>query len=254
MLDWLADPSAWIALLTLTVLEIVLGIDNIVFISILSNKLPASERNKARQMGLGLALISRILLLLSINWVKGATAPIFILPFGNEEASHVSLRDLILGLGGIFLIWKSVKEIHAKLEGEEGHGEVKTKATLSAILAQIMVLDVVFSLDSVITAVGMANQVGVMILAVVIAVAFMLFFSGKISDFVEKHPTVKMLALSFLVLIGVNLIAESSGGHIEKGYTYFAMAFAVGVEMLNIRARNGKPVHLKKGTSYGNPE
>lgn len=256
MFDWLHDPSAWIALLTLTVLEIVLGIDNIVFISILSNKLPEAERGKARQMGLALALISRILLLLSINWVKSATAPLFTLPFGNEEMAHVSTRDLILGLGGAFLIWKSVKEIHAKLEGEEGHGEVKGKATLGAILAQIMVLDVVFSLDSVITAVGMANQIGVMILAVVIAVGFMLVFSGKISDFVEKHPTVKMLALSFLVLIGVNLLAESGGAHIEKGYTYFAMAFAVAVEMLNLKlkSKSRKPIELRKSTSYGNLE
>jgi predicted tellurium resistance membrane protein TerC len=254
MFDWLADPNAWVALLTLTVLEIVLGIDNIVFISILSNKLPESQRDKARKIGLGLALISRILLLLSINWVKNATYPVFTLPFGAKELAEVSWRDIILGGGGLFLIWKSVKEIHAKLEGEDGHGTVGAVATLSGVLVQIMLLDVVFSLDSVITAVGMADKIGVMITAVVIAVGFMLVFSGKISSFVEQHPTVKMLALSFLVLIGVNLIAESGGAHIEKGYTYFAMAFAVAVEMLNLRLRKGTPVHLKSGTSYGNPK
>jgi predicted tellurium resistance membrane protein TerC len=256
MFDWLADPSAWVALLTLTVLEIVLGIDNIVFISILSNKLPENQRQKARQIGLGLALISRILLLLSINWVKNATYPVFTLPFGPKELAEWSWRDMILGGGGLFLIWKSVKEIHGKLEGEDDHhSEGKTVATLSGVLIQIMILDVVFSLDSVITAVGMADKIGVMIAAVVIAVGFMLLFAGKISDFVEKHPTVKMLALSFLVLIGVNLIAESTGAHIEKGYTYFAMAFAVAVEMLNLKLKSkGTAVKLKNNTAYGKPE
>lgn len=250
MFDWLTDPAAWIALLTLTVLEIVLGIDNIIFISILSNKLPESERNKARQLGLGLALISRILLLLSINWVKSATHPIFTLPFGSHEFAEVSWRDLILGGGGLFLIWKSVKEIHNKLEGEDEHGETGPVTSLGAVLVQIMLLDVVFSLDSVITAVGMANHLGVMITAVVIAVGFMLFFSKAISDFVEQHPTIKILALSFLVLIGVNLLAEFAGQHIEKGYTYFAMAFAVGVEMLNLKMRKGKGGHLKSESVY----
>lgn len=256
MFDWLADPSAWVALLTLTVLEIVLGIDNIVFISILSNKLPENQRKKARQIGLGLALISRILLLLSINWVKNATFPVFTLPFGPKELAEWSWRDLILGGGGLFLIWKSVKEIHAKLEGDDDHhgGGGGPVATLSGVLIQIMILDVVFSLDSVITAVGMADKIGVMIAAVVIAVGFMLVFAGKISDFVEKHPTVKMLALSFLVLIGVNLIAESTGQHIEKGYTYFAMAFAVAVEMLNLKLRKSKPIKLKNDSAYGKPE
>lgn len=237
MFDWLADPAAWVALLTLTVLEIVLGIDNIVFISILANKLPVNQREQARKLGLALALVSRVLLLLSINWLKNATHPLFTLPFGSTEAAEISIRDLILGGGGLFLIWKSVKEIHLKLEGDEGHGEGPNVNTMAAVLAQIMLLDVVFSLDSVITAVGMANQIGVMIAAVIIAVGFMLFFSGIIANFVEKHPTIKVLALSFLVLIGVNLLAEAGGAHIEKAYTYFAMAFAVGVEMLNLRIR-----------------
>ena len=254
MFDWLADPNAWIALLTLTVLEIVLGIDNIVFISILSNKLPEHQREKARQIGLALALISRILLLLSINWVKNATTPVVTLPFGPKELAEISWRDIILGGGGLFLIWKSVKEIHAKLEGEDAHGEAGPVNSMASVLIQIMILDVVFSLDSVITAVGMADQIGVMILAVVIAVGFMLLFSGKISSFVEHHPTVKMLALAFLVLIGVNLLAEAGGQHIPKGYTYFAMAFAVLVEMLNLKMKTGKAVQLKSNTSYGNPK
>jgi len=257
MFDWLSDPNAWVALLTLTLLEIVLGIDNIVFISILSNKLPEEQRQKARQIGLMLALVSRVLLLLSINWVKSAVTPIFSLPFAglSKEIRDVSWRDLILFGGGLFLIYKSVKEIHEKLEGHEGHGDVKITPTLSSVLIQIMILDVVFSLDSVITAVGMADDIGVMITAVVIAVAFMLLFAGKISAFVERHPTVKMLALSFLVLIGVNLIAEGAGQHIEKGYTYFAMAFAIGVEMLNLKLKSrtaAKPVQLRGGP-FGEP-
>lgn len=256
LVHWMSDPSAWVALLTLTVLEIVLGIDNIIFISILSAKLPADQQGKARQLGLLLALISRILLLLSINWVKNATTTVFTLPlpFLSPEGQAISWRDIVLGGGGLFLIWKSVKEIHGKLEGEEGHGDAKTLPKLSAVLIQIMILDVVFSLDSVITAVGMADQIGVMILAVIIAVGFMLVFSGGISKFVERHPTIKMLALSFLVLIGVNLVAEATGHEIPKGYTYFAMAFAVVVEMLNIKLRKSadKPVklhepHLEEG-------
>jgi predicted tellurium resistance membrane protein TerC len=239
LFDWLGQPSAWVALLTLTILEIVLGIDNIIFISILSGKLPPEQQAKARQIGLLLALVSRILLLLSINWVKNSTAPVFTLPFPglNPEAAGVSWRDLILFGGGLFLIYKSVKEIHHKLEGAEEKSRDVKAPSFSSVLAQIMVLDIVFSLDSVITAVGMVDQIGVMITAVIIAVGFMLAFSQSISSFVEKHPTIKMLALSFLVLIGVNLIAEASGQHIEKGYTYFAMAFAIGVEMLNIRVR-----------------
>lgn len=250
MFEWLSDPSAWMALLTLTILEIVLGVDNIIFISILSNKLPENQRAKARQIGLMLALVSRVLLLLSINWVKNAKATVFTLPlpFLTAEAQAFSWRDIILGGGGLFLIWKSVKEIHGKLEGEEGHGESKGIATMGSVLIQILILDVVFSLDSVITAVGMADEVGVMIVAVMLAVGFMLVFAGAISQFVERHPTVKMLALSFLVLIGVNLVAESTGHHIPKGYTYFAMAFAVLVEMLNmkLKSNSAKPVKLRE--------
>jgi len=252
LLHWVSDPNAWVALLTLTVLEIVLGIDNIVFISILSGKLPADKQDKARQLGLMLALVSRILLLLSINWVKNATEPVFTIPLSilTAEGQAFSWRDIVLGGGGLFLIWKSVKEIHSKLEGEEGHGDAKTLPTLGAVLVQIMILDVVFSLDSVITAVGMADQVGVMIAAVVIAVGFMLVLSGKISKFVERHPTIKVLALSFLVLIGINLVAEATGQHIPKGYTYFAMAFAVAVEMLNIKVRKNSPEPVKLHESF----
>ncbi|MBL8048599.1 MAG: TerC family protein [Chthonomonas sp.] len=240
LFSWVSDPSAWVALLTLTILEIVLGIDNIIFISILSGKLPPEERAKARNLGLAVALISRILLLLSIKWVMGLTDPVFTVPWlgASAEAQQVNWRDIILGVGGMFLIWKSVKEIHHKLEGDESHGESGVKATLPAIIAQIFVLDIVFSLDSVITAVGMADKIGVMIVAVVIAVGFMLFFARSISEFVEKHPTIKVLALSFLILIGVNLVAESTGMHIPKAYTYFAMAFAVIVEMINLRVRH----------------
>ena len=254
-MSFLSDPSAWAALVTLTILEIVLGIDNVVFISILSGKLPLEKQEYARRVGLMLALGSRILLLLAINWVKNATHALFSLPVGGllgnmaqndkREIVEVSPRDLVLLLGGVFLIYKAVKEIHAKLEGEE-EGEREVKApSLSSVLVQIAILDLVFSLDSVITAVGMADQIGVMIAAVVISVGFMLFFSGVIAGFVERHPTVKMLALAFLVLIGVNLITEGAGFHIQKGFTYFAMAFSVGVEMLNLRLRKGTPVHLK---------
>lgn len=262
-MSFLTDPSAWAALITLTILEIVLGIDNVVFISILSGKLPADKQEYARKVGLGLALISRILLLLGINWVKNATQALFTVPVGSLlgkmdekhrlEIMEISPRDLVLLAGGVFLIYKAVKEIHEKLEGAEGHEREVAAPSLSSVLIQIMVLDIVFSLDSVITAVGMADQIGVMITAVVIAVGFMLFFSGHIASFVERHPTVKMLALAFLVLIGVNLISEGAGFEIQKGFTYFAMAFSVGVEMLNLRLRKGTPVHLKGGASKSEP-
>jgi predicted tellurium resistance membrane protein TerC len=247
MFDWIANPSAWVGLLTLTVLEIVLGIDNIIFISILSNKLPAHQQDLGRRLGLGAALVSRILLLLTIGWVARLTQPVFHLPFDMPpEAAEVSWRDLILIAGGLFLIYKAIKEIHEKLEGDEDGGHVGPKqATLGAIIAQIMVIDVVFSLDSVITAVGMVKEVSVMIIAVIIAIIIMMFAAGGIARFVERHPTVKVLALSFLVLIGVNLVAEGGGQHIEKAYTYFAMAFAIAVEMVNLRVRSkGKPVQL----------
>ena len=232
-MDWITSPEAWIALLTLTVLEIVLGIDNIVFISILSGKLPKAQQARARTIGLGLAMGTRVLLLLSLAWIMRLTAPLFS-PFGKD----ISGRDLILLVGGLFLMWKSVHEIHERLEGpEKDDPKAKAAATLGAVLVQIALLDIVFSLDSVITAVGMARDVGVMITAIVIAVGFMMFSAGPVSRFVERHPTVKMLALSFLLLIGVTLIAEGFGQHVSKGYVYFAMGFSVFVEALNLRAK-----------------
>lgn len=247
MLEFLT-ADALVALLTLTVMEIVLGIDNIVFISILTGKLPEEQRPRARVIGLGAAMISRILLLFAISWVIGLTAPLFTV-FGLT----VSGRDLILLGGGLFLLWKATTEIHHRLEGEEatenGNGR---PATFASVILQILVLDVVFSLDSVITAVGMADQLWVMITAVIVAVGVMMLGATPISNFVEKHPTVKMLALSFLLLIGVSLIAEGLGQHIPKGYIYFAMAFSVLVEVLNLRAaakkdRERDPVRLREG-------
>jgi predicted tellurium resistance membrane protein TerC len=240
-MEWLTDPQVWIALVTLTLLEVVLGIDNVIFISILAGKLPPEQQDRARKVGLSLALIMRILLLLSLGWVMGLTRPIFSITFLDFQ---VSGRDLILILGGLFLIAKSTHEIHEKLEGEEGHLSARVPPSFSAVIVQIMLLDIVFSLDSVITAVGMANQIGVMIAAVVIAILFMLAFSGAISDYVHRHPTVKVLALAFLILIGVNLLAEGFHRHIAKGYTYFAMAFSLVVEIINQRVRAGTPVHL----------
>jgi predicted tellurium resistance membrane protein TerC len=240
-MDWISDPQAWIALVTLTALEIVLGIDNVVFISILAGKLPAAQREKARRVGLGLAMFVRILLLLSIAWVIRLTAPLF-----TVVGQEISGRDLILLLGGLFLLAKSTHEMHGQLEGDEGHSSAKVAASFVSVIVQILLLDIIFSLDSVITAVGMADDIGVMITAVVVAVGFMLVFSGSVSRFVERHPTVKMLALSFLLLIGVSLVAESFEVHIPKGYIYFAMAFSLFVEVLNIRARKSRkpPVHL----------
>jgi predicted tellurium resistance membrane protein TerC len=244
-MEWLSDPNAWIGLLTLSALEIVLGIDNVIFISILSGKLPAPEQPKARRLGLGGAFVTRILLLLSIAWIVKLTRPLFSV-FGHG----VSGRDLILIVGGLFLIAKATFEIHGKLEGEEHDegGAARAANTLVKVVAQIMVIDIVFSLDSVITAVGMVDDVKLMILANVVALCVMLPASGRISAFVDKHPTVKMLALSFLVLIGTNLLAEGFGVHVPKGYTYFAMAFAVAVEMLNLKLRKNaeKAVHLRE--------
>jgi predicted tellurium resistance membrane protein TerC len=238
---WMGSAEGWIALATLTVLEIVLGIDNIVFISILAGKLRPEQRERARKLGLLLAMFIRIGLLLSITWVMGLTAPLFI-AVGNE----ISGRDIILIVGGLFLIAKSTHEIHQKLEGEEGHGSAKVAVTFTSVIIQILLLDIVFSLDSVITAVGMADDVSVMIIAVVAAVGVMLVSAGAISDFVERHPTVKMLALSFLLLIGVSLIGEGLEQHIPKGYIYFAMGFSIFVEMINLRVRGTKaqPVQL----------
>jgi len=241
-MDWLTAPETWIALLTLTVLEIVLGIDNIIFISILAGKLPAGEQPRARTVGLTLAMVTRILLLLSLTGIMRLTRPLFS-PFGHPFSG----RDLILLLGGLFLLWKSTREIHDKLEGEEGRQNVKAGATFGGVIVQIALLDIVFSLDSVITAVGMVRQVGVMIAAIVLAVLVMLVAAGPISDFVHRHPTLKMLALSFLLLIGVTLIADGLGQHIPKGYVYFAMGFSVFVESLNLRLlRKAPPVHLKE--------
>lgn len=241
-MDWLTDPQAWIALVTLTALEIVLGIDNIIFISILAGKLPHEQQQRARTLGLALAMISRIVLLFSLTWVMRLTKPLFTI-LSNE----ISGRDIILIVGGLFLLAKSTFEIHEKLEGEEEHKKAKLKASFASVLIQIMLLDIVFSLDSVITAIGMANRVAIMVTAVVIAVGFMMLFAGAISEFVHRRPTVKMLALSFLLLIGVTLIAEGFDQHISKGYIYFAMAFSVFVEMLNlrIRARETEPVRLR---------
>ena len=245
-MNWLTDPNAWIGLLTLSGLEIVLGIDNVIFISILSGKLPTDEQPKARRLGLGGAFVTRVLLLVSIAWIVKLTKPLF------SVFSHgISGRDLILIVGGLFLIGKATFEIHGKLEGEE-HGDTsagkKTARSLVTVVAQIMVVDIVFSLDSVITAVGMVDDVSLMITANVVALCVMLPASGRISAFVDKHPTVKMLALSFLVLIGTNLLAEGFGVHVSKGYTYFAMGFSVAVEMLNLRLRKNaqRAVHLRE--------
>jgi hypothetical protein len=252
-MEWLANPEIWVSLITLTVLEIVLGIDNIIFISIMASKLPAKKQNKARQLGLGLAMITRVLLLLSLSWIMTLTSPLF--NFGEWiglsegelfEKFAISGRDLILLIGGLFLIYKSTTEIHDKLEGPDHQSEGKAVVTFSGVIIQILILDIVFSLDSVITAVGMADHIEVMIAAVIIAVFVMMLSAGAISDFVNNHPTVKMLALSFLLLIGVSLLAEGFDQHIPKGYIYFAMAFSVLVEMLNLKMNKGKkPVHLK---------
>lgn len=240
-MEWLADPQVWIALATLTALEVVLGIDNIVFISILAGRLPVEQQERARRTGLFLAMITRIGLLLTLSWIIGLTAPLFAV-MGQE----ISGRDLILISGGLFLLAKSTHEIHQKLEGDEGHKSARVPPSFRAVIIQILLLDIVFSLDSVITAVGMVDQLWVMVVAVVIAVGFMVAFARPISAFVDRHPTVKMLALSFLLLIGFTLVAEGFDQHIPKGYIYFAMAFSVGVEMLNLRLRKpaAEPVQL----------
>jgi len=245
-MEWLTDPSAWVALATLAALEIVLGVDNIIFISILVARLPERQRGLARTLGLGAAMLTRIALLFSIAWVMSLTEPWF-----SIAAKEISGRDLILLGGGLFLLWKSVHEIHNSLEGpgdETGVAGAAT-ATFGAVIVQIAILDIVFSLDSVITAVGLVDELAIMVIAIVLAVAVMLFAAKKIGDFVEAHPTIKMLALSFLVLVGVALVAEGWGFHIPKGYIYFSMAFAIMVEMLNLRVRKrmAEPVHLRRG-------
>jgi predicted tellurium resistance membrane protein TerC len=239
-MDWITDPNALVGLVTLTALELVLGIDNIIFITILAGQLPRDRQKRARRLGLSVALISRILFLLSIAWIMRLTTPLF--GFRDHD---ITGRDLILILGGLFLIGKATFEIHSKLEGAEGGHEAKRVATLGAVLAQIFLVDVIFSIDSVITAVGMVPQVSVMIIANIIALAVMLLAADAIGDFVDRHPTIKILALAFLVMIGGNLFIEGFGYHVPKGYTYFAMAFAVFVEMLNLRLRKqGQPVGL----------
>ncbi len=238
----LSDPQVWISLVTLTVMEIVLGIDNIIFIAILSGRLPKEQQPRARTLGLSVAMVTRILLLCSIFWLTRLTDPLFAV-FGHG----LSGKDLVMLSGGVFLIWKSVNEIHGSLEGEEEQKTGAVKSAFSAVVAQIIVVDIVFSLDSVITAVGLAQQISVMIAAVMLAMGVMMWASGPISAFVHKHPSVKMLALSFLLLVGVMLVGEGFGQHINKGYVYFAMAFSFAVEMLNIRtrAKRAKPVELR---------
>jgi predicted tellurium resistance membrane protein TerC len=241
-MSWITDPEAWIALVTLTSLEIVLGVDNIIFISILTGKLPVHQQQKGRTVGLALAMIMRILLLLSLAWIIRLTQPLFEV-FGKA----ISGRDLILIVGGLFLLAKSTHEIHDKLEAESGEKSARVAASFGAVLVQVALLDIVFSLDSVITAVGMANEIIIMVLAVVIAVGFMMAFAKPIGDFVEDHPTIKILALSFLLLVGTALIADGLGLHIPKGYIYFAMGFSVFVEMLNLRMRKKRqPVRLRE--------
>ncbi|HVZ49306.1 MAG TPA: TerC family protein [Gemmatimonadaceae bacterium] len=231
-MELLTQPEAWFAFVTLTVLELVLGIDNVIFIAILVDKLPVARRERARRMGLAAAMVMRIALLFMISWIVGATAPLFTV-LGNA----ISGRDIVLIGGGLFLLWKSTKEIDQLLEGERGHESKAVQATFGAVLAQIIAIDIVFSLDSIITAVGMAQHLAVMVAAVIASVALMMAFAGGIGAFVSAHPTVKMLALSFLFVIGVLLIADGFDHHVPKGYVYFAMAFSVVVEMLNIRVR-----------------
>jgi len=239
-MEWLTDPQVWIAFATLTALELVLGIDNIVFISILASKLPADQQKKARLVGLGLAMFMRVGLLFSLSWIISLTATLFTV-LGQE----ISGRDLVLIGGGLFLIGKATHEIHGKLEGDEGSGSVRVAPSFTSVIIQILLLDVVFSLDSVITAVGMVDEIWIMIAAVVVAILFMMAFASPISNFVDRHPTVKMLALSFLLLIGVTLLAEAFDRHIPKGYIYFAMAFSVFVEMLNLRLRKSHAAPIK---------
>jgi len=252
MLELLTDPQAWIALLTLTALELVLGIDNIIFIAILVDKLPAEQQRKARLIGLFLAMFMRVGLLLMLSWIVGMTEPLFKLAVLNRE---ISGRDLVLIGGGLFLIWKSTAEIHQSLEGAEGETASAVKAAFAAVILQIIVIDMVFSLDSIITAVGMVDEIAVMIAAVMISVALMMAFAGAIARFVNEHPTIKMLALAFLVVVGVVLIVEGFGQHVPKGYIYFAMAFSVGVEMLNItmRKRSKRPAKLKSAYAEETP-
>lgn len=245
MLELLTQPQAWMAFLTLTALELVLGIDNVIFISILVDKLPPSQRDVARRIGLFLAMFMRIGLLLLLSWIVGLTAPLF-----TVLAQEISGRDLILLIGGLFLLWKSTKEVHQLLEGEEGEASSRVAGRFGAVIVQIILIDLVFSLDSIITAVGMVEEVEIMIAAVIVSVALMMLFAGSIGRFVSAHPTIKMLALSFLFMIGTLLIADGFGFHVPKGYVYFAMAFSITVEVLNIRMRKRRrPVDLREAYS-----
>ena len=241
-MEWIADPESWIALVTLIALELVLGVDNVIFISILSGKLPPADQPRARTTGIMLAVITRILLLLSLSWIISLEDPLF-----KVFEIDITGRDLVLIAGGVFLLWKSTHEIHDKLEGQAGAASAKVSASFASVIIQIMLLDVVFSLDSVITAVGMVEHIEIMVIAVVLAAGVMVFVAGPLSGFVEKHPTIKILALSFLLLIGFTLVVEGLHQHIPKGYIYFAMGFSVFVEMLNLRIRsNTEPVRLRE--------
>jgi len=244
MLELLADPAVWLSFITLTVLEIVLGIDNIIFLSILASKLPKAQQPRARTLGLGFAMLTRIALLFSITWLIGLTEPLFTVGFLEQE---ISGRDLILFGGGLFLLAKSVSEIHTSLEGAEQERKVSAKASFILVIVQIGILDIVFSLDSVFTAVGLAQHVEIMVAAIVIAVLVMMFLAAPINEFIDRHPTIKILALSFLILVGVALVADAFDVHIPKGYLYFAMAFSVGVEMINIRMRRRAPPVALRG-------
>ena len=243
--DWITEPAGWIALLTLVALELVLGVDNVIFISILAGKLPHEDQQRARTTGIMLAVVTRVLLLLSLSWVISLEEALFTLPYFNIG---ISGRDLILLMGGMFLLWKSTHEIHDKLEGKEGQASAKVAANFASVIIQIMLLDIVFSLDSVITAVGMVDELAIMIIAVIVAAGVMIFTAGPLGEFVEKHPTIKILALSFLLLIGFTLIVEGLHQHIPKGYVYFAMGFSVFVEILNLRVRGThvEPVSLRE--------
>lgn len=242
--SWIANPETWIALVTLVALELVLGVDNVIFISILSGKLPPKDQPRARTTGIMLAVITRILLLLSLSWIIGLEETLFTLPVLDVD---ISGRDLVLLIGGLFLLWKSTHEIHEKLEGQQGHASARVAASFVSVIVQIMLLDIVFSLDSVITAVGMVDHIEIMIIAVILAAGVMIFTAGPIAVFVEKHPTIKILALSFLLLIGFTLIVEGLHQHIPKGYIYFAMAFSVFVEIINLRVRaKAEPVNLRE--------
>jgi len=244
-MEWLTQPDTWIALITLVALELVLGVDNVIFISILAGKLPVDQQQRARTTGIALAVITRILLLLSISWVIGLTEPLF-----NVFMLEISGRDLILLAGGLFLLGKATLEIHHRLEGVEGQRSARVAASFASVIVQIMLLDIVFSLDSVITAVGMVDEVIIMIIAVMVAAGVMIWSSRPLGDFVEKHPTIKILALSFLLLIGFTLIVEGLHQHIPKGYIYFAMGFSVFVEMLNLRIRAKEAVPVKLHEPY----